>query len=937
MAKLTETSLKRAGRRLAGSLVDRAFLAVLLALIGAVHTAQAAEFEWQGTANNVLSIDNPANYKVDGVTATSLPGAADTITLKVDSYAVVDNDTINVINGVKFVRFLARSSLVFNVTTNAEVKVPLSSLVTKTNLPLHGTIEKNFDSELSFTSVSDDFLYGSQNQHVDYYCKRIKVNAGVLKMQNTYDATYSKKIFLIGELEVARDAILFPPQPGYIYTRGLEGDGLVTNDCTIAGQMIRVQSGPFTFGGVLAGGYMGSGLQVTGTQTFTGTDSSMDFGTIYIDSGNQVTGHIALVSFGETKDTSSSVGRGTFQFRSDGGRLLYLGPGGETTSRQIYIQGNHSVPNVIDAGANGGVTFTGTWNGGTALAAFGGINLILDGSNTAECVLNNLISDSRLTSSKDIDNAWYNQYRPFSLTKRGTGTWYAKDASRTFSGIVAVENGTLAFDSIAAAGTSCSLGVATGLYCTATSLYEPFWGQDLATATPVGYAIRLGDLSDSTKVGTLEYRGSSAVDCSTRPIVVTGSGRILSTGGQFEFAGISPFKAGENVLTLDGERDDSILRDVTNNVGTLSIVKKGAGTWTLVGNQSFSGDITVEAGSLLFGANYDYYVVNFRLVDTNAPAYKSGTYTKHIKMREFGLFSADGERCNADLDYVPKTWSDTYGLDSIDPGKICYYTRPGAVHDGDEHVNKTYISPDKLVDNDSSTFFYAVGPNKMDNAHEFNPNYWLRVVMRLKDGAKTPTSLDLLPYDYTGSGGTDPALAPISWSVQGIVEKHPDVLTTLFETNGLMPSAYTNNKWFSNGESFDATASHTGFVFDPVPPEFSVFSLPAVRSLSVKTNAEFIVCGNMSLSVDRMSIAVEGMGTVKGVSLAASGTIDIVGDFTETSFTIPADLSGLDGFEALASGGWTFTHDGGSMRNYSAHATAAGFVVVKKGLSIVVR
>ena len=132
-----------AGRDFAGLSTGKASLALSLFLVCVGLVLPADEFVWQGTASNVLSLDDPANYKVDGVTATSLPGADDTITLKVDSYAVVDNDTINVINGVKSVKFLARSSLVFNVTTNAEVRVPMSSMVTKTNLPLHGIIEKN--------------------------------------------------------------------------------------------------------------------------------------------------------------------------------------------------------------------------------------------------------------------------------------------------------------------------------------------------------------------------------------------------------------------------------------------------------------------------------------------------------------------------------------------------------------------------------------------------------------------------------------------------------------------------------------------------------------------------------------------------------------------------------------------------------------------------
>ena len=915
-----------AGRGFAGLSTGKVSLALSVVLVCVGLVLPADEFVWQGTASNVLSLDDPASYKVNDVTATSLPGATDTITLKVDSYAEVDNDTINVINGVKSVKFLARSSLVFNVTTNAEVRVPMSSMVTKTNLPLHGTIEKNLASELSFTSVSDDFLYGSQNQHVDYYCKRIKVNAGVLKVQNTYDATYSKKIFLIGELEVAQDAVLFPPQPGFIYTRGLEGDGLVTNDCPIAGQMIRVQSGPFTFGGVLAGGYMGSGLQVTGTQTFTGTDSSMEFGTIYIDSGTQVTGHIALVSFGETKDTSSSVGRGQFQFRSDGGSLLYLGPGGETTSRQIYIQGNHSVPNVIDAGANGGVTFTGTWYGGTALAAFGGINLILDGSNTAECVLNNWISDSRLTSSKDIDNAWYNEYRPFSLTKRGTGTWYAKHTARTFSGIVAVENGTLAFESIAPAGTTCSLGVATGLYCTATSVYEPFWGQDLATATPVGYAIRLGDLSDSTKVGTLEYRGSSLVDCSTRPIVVTGSGRILSTGGAFTFAGVSPFKTGENTLTLDGARSDNILRDVTNNVGNLSIVKKGSGTWTLLGEQTFNGDVSVEEGTLKIGTSYTWFRLNFHQNYTNSTSWPNAK--KHVQAREFGLFDANGVRCNTNLEYVART-AKSAALSNIylDPGETDYCRGPGALHDGAASGSAPlYVDhdPAKLFDGNSSTYFYVAGPYDMTN--EADSNSWIRLELRLGEGVGEVTSFDLLAYDYSKNDGV---YTPTAWSVEGSDDGAH--WTTLFTTNGLAPADYTNNKWFSDGSDFSASGTHTGIGFKTATDGMNL--TPGIRSIHVATNAVLLLEGSAAATVNKLVVDVAGMGTVKGVALASSGTVDIVGDLPADGAMIPAELSGLAGYSSLASG-WTFTRNGGALVGYFAKVVDGGILVRRKGMSI---
>ena len=93
-----------AGRGFAWLSTGKASLALSLALVCVGLVLPADEFVWQGTANNVLSLDDPANYKVDGFVATSLPGADDTITFPVDSYAAVDNDTINVINGVKIQR-----------------------------------------------------------------------------------------------------------------------------------------------------------------------------------------------------------------------------------------------------------------------------------------------------------------------------------------------------------------------------------------------------------------------------------------------------------------------------------------------------------------------------------------------------------------------------------------------------------------------------------------------------------------------------------------------------------------------------------------------------------------------------------------------------------------------------------------------------------------
>ena len=125
-------------------------------------------------------------------------------------------------------------------------------------------------------------------------------------------------------------------------------------------------------------------------------------------------------------------------------------------------------------------------------------------------------------------------------------------------------------------------------------------------------------------------------------------------------------------------------------------------------------------------------------------------------------------------------------------------------------------------------------------------------------------------------------------------------------------------------------------MFDPVPPGFEVSSIPTVRSLCVKPNAEFIVCGDMSLSVNKLVVDVAGMGTVKGVSLASSGTVDIVGDLPADGTVIPAELSGLAGYSSLASG-WTFTRNGGTLVGYFAKFVNGGILVRRKGMSISIR
>ena len=107
---------------------------------------------------------------------------------------------------------------------------------------------------------------------------------------------------------------------------------------------------------------------------------------------------------------------------------------------------------------------------------------------------------------------------------------------------------------------------------------------------------------------------------------------------------------------------------------------------------------------------------------------------------------------------------------------------------------------------------------------------------------------------------------------------------------------------------------------------------PAVRSVCVKQGATLNVAA-ADITVDKLVVDVAGMGTVKGVALASSGTVDIVGDLPAVGTMIPAELSGLAGYASLASG-WTFTRNGGTLVGYFAKFVNGGILVRRKGMSI---
>ena len=167
-----------------------------------------------------------------------------------------------------------------------------------------------------------------------------------------------------------------------------------------------------------------------------------------------------------------------------------------------------------------------------------------------------------------------------SILKYGASTTYLTNDVNTYSGFTWITNGTLFANSIRNIGVPCS------------SLGAP--------ATPDAGTIKLGN-------ATLGYTGTG--DTTDRILDLTASATLSHVGtGLLKFTGgTTASVAGAKTLTLSSSLggNGEFACPLTNAASSrLAITKTGTGTWTLSGNNAYTGDVNIAAGTLtLSGAN----------------------------------------------------------------------------------------------------------------------------------------------------------------------------------------------------------------------------------------------------------------------------------------------------------------------------------------------
>ena len=765
--------------------------------------------------------------------------------------------------------------------------------------------------------------YSSSSSTYDYNID-IHVVAGTLRLPAADSNTYNNYELVT----VDADAKLVTPIQASWQIRGLAGAGLVTNE---AATKVGILDTPYfgskegipTFSGVLAGNVE---LQIRkdAKQALTGTASTF---TADVSMGYEG-GELHILKIGDTKTDDSSIGhndRGV-SISGTGTRLVYEGSG-ETTHKKFYI---YSTETTIDAGAAGGITFAGDFPLWTAITnSTYQRGLILDGSNTSECVVAGRFDPDGYSRVRNV-TTW-------NIKKRGTGTWrFTADDHKLLDGLFSVENGVLAFDSMADRGKKCALGTA--------SLTYPY-GAAISPETATTYAYLLGDPSDASATGLMQYRGETATRCIDRPVALAGSGGFKSYAGagRIVYSDVTSVGSGAYTLVLDGDGGvtSNYVCNVTNGAGVVSVRKEGGGGWTMGGMLDFSGSLEVNGGTLVISdpAEYRYYRFVIKEIGLNNPElaaqYASewtGNTWGYVCWNEIGLYDSEGVRQNLDMATAANSRF-------LEPGETAWSTALPVIPDGDLR-SLEYLFDDlaKVIPPSGSEIWNGmvmrfddqIQPSRTDT------NHWVVVDMRLPASANRICQYDVCSGNAAAGayGGRLPSACALYGSVDGV---DWELLGDEFDET--VAHSSNNYQWLKANIAFDAGKErggrkHSGGWMLKKTAPTSKNPLANVSSVSVANGATLRYEGGTPPTLSNLRVDMSQTGTIDGFAFAANGTVDLVDDSSSSAFAAVRFLnaSGLDNVAA-----WSVSLNGVSKPAYRVQATEEGLRVVRPGCFIILR
>jgi autotransporter-associated beta strand protein len=848
---------------------------------GGTYTMKPGAADWE----------SPDSYDNGG----ERPYAGDTVTIPAGVTARVDNDSVAFVSSLGKVFMSAKTSaLEIDISTNATLGCQLTAMsdVSKEQCGTGiGTVTKRGTGELYLAVGATSADYKSQ------YYVNWDIEGGAIRMPTNSASATSQLYF--GAITVNEGATLYTANPGRTRIAELWGSGLVTNVSQSTTYYLDVygftdsgRTRPCEFSGALGGGIC---LYSRGNVNFTGTNNTF-FGDCWVWNYNnsQTYGTTGLKKLGMAGEPSSAGAGSKFRTREYSGRFLYLGSG-ETTDRTFQFDQSSNRPAEFDAGAVGGITFTGKWQDNPNNTDIN--RIVITGSNTAECVLANAFD--------------YNcGYR---LTKKGTGTWrLADNADRKMKGVVAVQDGTLKFDSIAPAGTVCSLGLST-------VLYEDYTGAK-SDDRKVNYALAIG--GNSSKTGTLEYAGIDAAFCTNRPMMVSGAGRFRASGGELTFGGVFAGNDGGTLIYDAANGETNTLADVADGeYGALSIVKEGNGTLRLVAGQTWSGSLDVIEGKVLVDSRYDYWRLTMKenayacsRYDTSSG--ETGDATKILHVSEFALYDKGGARLTEGIANVGDStsnvrWIKNFPVANLNPGETAIENGGAFMYwlgNGAGHLGSLFDGTTSYANANCIVMYHSSGKPQLDV-----PARQPRIILRLSEDADEVAYYDIAT-GYGTSTSTYYGRSLTAYSLEGSAD---GIFWEKIAEDNAAEVPKSSGGWYSGGDKF---------AINRTTP------LTNVSSVRVSPGAALVANGPVG-TIRKLVLDTTGAGTIDGFEFAADGVLEINGNFGG-AVAIPLAIRNSRTLANIAD--WSVVSDG-KARKWSVMATASGVTVSKAGMFLIIR
>lgn len=789
-----------------------------------------------------------------------------------------------------------------------------------------GTLRKTGEGTLELAS------YGKvmTSDGVFDYCLNIDAAEGHLYFYQ--DGTSSTEKFRFKDISVTEGATLHICYKGKVYCDNLNGEGFITLDNPD-------KAGSDRQGIVIEGkGYSSYSGWMTGYIRIDITAGRHDItcptNTIF----TICLANTAICGFsrlGSGNSVPSSLGTGNFNFGDHSG-IIYLGNEIETSSKTFWLHSN----TFLDAGAFGGLTLAGKMDASGEATLLR--KLTLTGSNQYPCVISGTFPGK--THQKNV----------FYIKKTGTGTWRMagdKNVNRGSLGVIDVEDGTLQFESIAEKGFNCSLGFATNLFQECVHV-------QYNAGIPVDYAMILG--GNGTQ-GTLEYVGSEAAGCTTRPIAIRSTGRFKSSGAIYKLSNVYAHGTGEKTLVLDTPADNNHVSLATKLAdgpegGKLSVVKEGAGSWQLHGTNTFTGSLVSREGTLLINNPSNKYKWYRFVVKENAYScgyidteYSKGTNSlgqvipatpsekAYVQISHIALYNAEGS--NIVHNFKQRDPITQFAFEGGDARVMI----PGEVAIGQLGKIYSYTDVSQKLENLFNRVEYtaAGGVSCSDGGVNINnPSTWLPIVVRLPDDAPTPVRLDFQCGRNREGIGThngrnmtafrlDASADGINWDI-GLAEKDSIDIPAVYPRWDSSPSeSSVPIDSIRKDKGMILTGNGTASVVSDNRYAFS--SIGAVNDGVIKVFGDPLEVSGLTVDASLPS------GSISNFTFATSGTVDVLNvELADgESLDLPGDYSHLGNISNISR--WSVSLNGDIIPSKFIAVKNGKLSINNRGLRVIVR